>query len=185
MRNNRLNLKKMIVAAAVLLVFAIGTRYFMPGGPGAEGVPTDGPKAPSGSNTDSPTGGPPVQTETRSSSRTTSAESLSAPAASDVSSTSSAAANTSGVDIASTGPRGARLVDSAAKSGVITGNGVNIRSESRIDANNANVVVKVNKGDRVQVIGAEKPVNDNKTWYKIKLKDGKTGFVREDLIKVE
>jgi Bacterial SH3 domain. len=102
-----------------------------------------------------------------------------------VSLNSSAAANTSGVDITTTGPRAARPVDLAAKSGVITGNGVNIRSESRVDNNNANVVVKVNKGERVQVMGAEKPVNDNKTWYKIKLKDGKTGFVREDLIKVE
>jgi cytoskeletal protein RodZ len=185
MRNNRLNLKKMIVAAAVLLVFAIGTRYFMAGGPGADSVPTAGPNAPAGLNTDSPPGGPTVQTETHSSSRAASAETLSAPATSEAALASSAAANTSGVGIAPAGPRGARPVDSAAKSGVITGNGVNIRSESRVDANNANVVVKVNKGERVQVIGAEKPVNDNKTWYNIKLKNGKTGFVREDLVKVE
>lgn len=185
MRNNRLNLKKMIVAAAVLLFFAIGARYFMAGGPGADGVPTAVPKAPAGLKTDSPPGGSPVHDETRPASLTTSAETLSAPATSDVALTSSAAANTSGVALAPAGPRGARPVDLTAKSGVITGNGVNIRSESRVDANNVNVVVKVNKGERVQVIGAEKPVNDNKTWYNIKLKDGRTGFVREDLIKVE
>ena len=167
----------MIVAAAVLLVFAIGARYFT-GGPGADGVPTAGQKAPAGSAD---------ATEPRPSSPDALAGSFSAAATSEAPLTSSTttAVDTAGVAVAAAGARGARPVDSAAKSGVITGNGVNIRSESRVDASNANVVVKVNKGERVQVIGAEKPVNDNKTWYNIKLKDGRTGFVREDLIKVE
>jgi hypothetical protein len=186
MRNNSLNLKKMIVAAAVLLVFAIGSRYFMTRGPGADVVPTGGPQAPAVSKTGLPTDASSVPAETRPAPRSTSAEVLSAPATSEAPLTSSGTpANTSAVHIAPAGPRGARPVDSTAKSGVITGNGVNIRSESRVDAGNANVVVKANKGERVQILGAEKPLNDNKTWYKVKLKDGKTGFVREDLIKVE
>lgn len=69
--------------------------------------------------------------------------------------------------------------------GIITGNGVNVRRESRIDTTNANVVTKVNKGEQVQILGSEKPANDNKQWYNIKLKNGKTGFVREDLIKIK
>jgi len=81
--------------------------------------------------------------------------------------------------------REAKPVETSAKKGVITGNGVNVRSESRVDANNSNVVVKVNKGDKVDIIGAEKPANDNRQWYNVKLKNGKTGFVREDLIKIE
>lgn len=79
----------------------------------------------------------------------------------------------------------AKPVETSAKKGVITGNGVNVRSESRVDANNSNVVVKVNKGEKVDIIGAEKPANDNRQWYNVKLKNGKTGFVREDLIKIE
>ena len=181
MRNNGLNLKKMIVAAAVLLVFAIGARYFMAGGPGADGVPAPAEKTTAGPKTDSPPGGSLLQAETRPAS----AETLSASATSEAALVSSSAASTSAVAIAPALQRGARPVDSTAKSGVISGNGVNIRSESRVDANNANVVVKVNKGERVQIIGAEKPVIDNKIWYNIKLKDGRTGFVREDLIKVE
>ncbi len=78
-----------------------------------------------------------------------------------------------------------REVDARGKKGTITGNGVNIRKESRIDSNNANVIIKMNKGDKVTIIGAEKPINGNKIWYKIKLNDGRTGFVREDLIKIE
>jgi cytoskeletal protein RodZ len=179
MRNNRLNLKKMIVAAAVLLAFALGARYFMAGGPGTDGIPAAGTKAPVSSVDEvKPGSSPPAA----------SADSLPASAANETpltSSTAASSANTSAVAIAPAGPRGARPVDSTAKSGVITGNGVNIRSESRVDANNANLVVKVNKGERVRILGAEKPVNDNKTWYNIKLKDGRTGFVREDLIKVE
>lgn len=172
MRNNGLNLKKIIVAAAVLLFFAIGARYFMAGGPGAVN------KIPAGST---------EANAPRPSPADVSSGSLPDAATAEASLISSAAteADTSGVAAAPSGHRAVRPVDSAAKSGVITGNGVNIRSESRVDANNANVVVKVNKGERVQVIGAEKPVNDNKTWYNIKLKDGRTGFVREDLIKVE
>lgn len=179
MRNNGLNLKKIIVAAVVLIVFAMGARYFVTGGPSADGIPAAGPKTPPAGSADA--------TAPRPSPPDASSGALSAAATFEAALTSSAVteADTSGVAAAPSGRRAVRPVDSAAKSGVITGNGVNIRSESRVDANNANVVVKVNKGERVQVIGAEKPVNDNKTWYNIKLKDGRTGFVREDLIKVE
>jgi|GEM_PF-6851395 len=74
------------------------------------------------------------------------------------------------------------LVRELKGTGIISGNAVNVRSGSKIDVKNSNVVCKLNKGDRVEIIGSEKPSNDNHIWYKIRTKDGKTGFVRDDLI---
>lgn len=64
----------------------------------------------------------------------------------------------------------------------IKGSGVNVRSESHIAANNS--IGKVAKGDIFEVLGAEQPTNDKLKWIKIKLKDGKAGFVREDLVEL-
>ena len=185
-KNN--NFKKIIFAAFILIIFIMALRYYLRSGdsPGSRGVLPAGEtrvssapeKIPqSGSANLQPAAAPPRIPKTVGS---TSAEtSESSEAALNAQTTASAQS------AAQPAPHLIKQIEPPGKKGIITGNGVNVRRESRIDAANSNVVTKVNKGDQVQIIGAEKPANDNKQWYNIKLKNGKTGFVREDLIKIE
>jgi len=70
-----------------------------------------------------------------------------------------------------------------AKRAIVKGSGVNVRSESHIAADNS--LGKFNKGEQFEIIGAEQPAGDNHKWIKVKLKNGKTGFVREDLVELQ
>lgn len=80
-------------------------------------------------------------------------------------------------------PHAAAKVDvKNAKRGVVKGNGVNVRTESRITQDNS--IGKANKGDEFEVIGAEQPAGDNHVWIKVRLKNGKTGFIRDDLVEL-
>ncbi len=183
-KNN--NFKKIIFAAFILLIFIMALRYYLrsddsPGSRGASpAVETRDSSAPakipqSGSANLQPAAAPPQIPKT-------------ANTAASAAESSEAALNVQTVSAQPAAQPAQHLIkqiEPPGKKGIITGNGVNVRRESRIDAANSNVVTKVNKGDHVQIIGAEKPANDNKQWYNIKLKNGKTGFVREDLIKIE
>lgn len=182
MRNTRnFDFKKIIAAAVLLAVLFICVRYYMSG---EKSAPPPSPFAPPAAGTQTPGHGKNQSASPPARERAAGPHSTSPLADTAEASLTTPAPAARTAEVGSAAPPRAVSFSAAAK-GVITGNGVNVRSESRVDAANANVVVKVNKGERVQVLGSEKPANDNKVWYNVKLKDGRTGFVREDLIRIE
>jgi hypothetical protein len=182
-KNN--NFKKIIFAAIILLVFILALRYYMKND-GGEGIPGASllKKAGETGVSDPFQKNPEQKAETVPPAANPSRLTETAGAISGAAASSEASLNVQTVT-ARPGSHSVKQTALAGKKGVITGNGVNLRRESRIDISNSNVITKINKGEQVQIIGAEKPANDNKQWYNIKLKNGKTGFVREDLIKIE
>ncbi len=181
------NLKRIIFAAFILLILIVALRYFMrSGGDGA----ISRPALPGGETRVSSQSGEiaqnrPENIQPAAAVAHTAETAASAGAAESSEASLDARALNAAPAAAQPAQHSVKQTEPPGTKGVITGNGVNVRRESRIDAANSNVVTKVNKGEQVQVIGAEKPANDNRQWYNIKLKNGKTGFVREDLIKIE
>ena len=180
-KNN--NFKKIIFAAFILIIFIMALRYYLRSGdsPGSRGALPAGETRVSSAPAKIPQSGPEHLQPAAAPQQIPKTAYTSAGA----SESSEAALNVQTVSAQPAAQHLIKQIEPPGKKGVITGNGVNVRRESRIDAANSNVVTKVNKGDQVRIIGAEKPANDNKQWYNIKLKNGKTGFVREDLIKIE
>lgn len=182
------NLKRIIFAAFILLILIAALRYFMRSGGGGGAVSR--PALPGGETRVSSQSGEitqnrPETIQPAAAVAHTAETAASAGAAESSEASLDARALNAKPAAAQPAQHSVKQTEPPGTKGVITGNGVNVRRESRIDAANSNVVTKVNKGEQVQIIGAEKPANDNRQWYNIKLKNGKTGFVREDLIKIE
>lgn len=66
--------------------------------------------------------------------------------------------------------------------GECTGNDVNVRKNAGTNYTNISGWPKLNKGNRVDVLG-EKKVTDGKKWYKIKIAGKYTGYIRSDYIR--
>lgn len=80
-------------------------------------------------------------------------------------------------------PRSAAL---EARRGVISGSGVNFRSTPELQLDNANRVGQAAKGTRVELLEKKREADGGPHyWYRIRLPDGREGWVRDDLIKIE
>lgn len=66
--------------------------------------------------------------------------------------------------------------------GECTGNDVNVRKNAGTNYTNISGWPKLNKGNRVDILG-EKKGTDGKKWYKIKIAGKYTGYIRSDYIR--